>query len=595
MPALNAILDLIAEAEGTERGRGYDEVIGFGKFGDPPLPVTQMTLTEIYQYQKDVVNAGAPSGAVGRYQFINAKKFPTLSSTAEALGYDPDTTYFTPEIQDEFAIYRMEERGLSSWLSGKKSTNSFINGLSYEWASIPNTAGRSSHKQRVGADLSTVRATLKNVRVATPVENIAQKTGAMSWKTLITPETYAPPPLPRPRPENSARAQTQILPPGMAPPKAGEPASWLTPKTGTTLRPPAPLVLPELPGMVRNDPAQRTPWMTPNGQANWARPSLVTTLAKQEVTPLPRPRPTSAPSGSGTSAINNEIGNAFKQITAATNGMTTFYDSVVNAQRAISGLSTSSATSDIGHKVTFRDVEGFNEQPISVTTIPRRDPSSSGTTTRASWGSPSGLVTVPKSTPTAGWVTTPATTRTVTRTVEVDNPEYQVYLGQLANNQRMTPTGAVITADQFRALNDPNYKPPQRPAPLVAPPKKIKRVITEVVQVPAQKKKAAGQQPSSSSNPAPAPATFRGTATGNNYVVGQTYKSADGKRTLRANADGTFTNITTGQTSKGSSGRSGSVSSNPPINQVSGSSTSSSGVGGTTRSMESSSRWTTGY
>lgn len=53
------------------------------------------------------------------------------------------------------------------------------------------------------------------------------------------------------------------------------------------------------------------------------------------------------------------------------------------------------------------------------------------------------------------------------KTVKVVNPAYTVYMGQLAANQRMTPTGAVIGADAFRAINDPDYKPP---APLGPPP-----------------------------------------------------------------------------------------------------------------------------
>lgn len=62
-----------------------------------------------------------------------------------------------------------------------------------------------------------------------------------------------------------------------------------------------------------------------------------------------------------------------------------------------------------------------------------------------------------------------------TTQVQVPNPAYQVYMGQLAANQRITPTGAVIGADAMRAISDPNYVPP-KPASLGAPPPKT---ITE--------------------------------------------------------------------------------------------------------------------
>lgn len=62
-----------------------------------------------------------------------------------------------------------------------------------------------------------------------------------------------------------------------------------------------------------------------------------------------------------------------------------------------------------------------------------------------------------------------------TTQVQVPNPAYQVYMGQLAANQQITPTGAVIGADAMRAISDPNYVPP-KPAPVGAPPPKT---ITE--------------------------------------------------------------------------------------------------------------------
>lgn len=52
----------------------------------------------------------------------------------------------------------------------------------------------------------------------------------------------------------------------------------------------------------------------------------------------------------------------------------------------------------------------------------------------------------------------------------------------------------------------------------------------------------------------PPPVTFKGTSTGRTYVENQVYVGSGGRQ-MRANADGTFTNINTGAVSAGSSGK----------------------------------------
>lgn len=79
--------------------------------------------------------------------------------------------------------------------------------------------------------------------------------------------------------------------------------------------------------------------------------------------------------------------------------------------------------------------------------------------------------------------------------------------------------------------------------------------------------------------------SFRGTATNNPYTVGQNYVGSGGYEVI-AMPDGTFKR--TGVSIRPPR----SVSSNPPIQQARESSPAN---GGTTRSMESSTRWTTGY
>lgn len=64
--------------------------------------------------------------------------------------------------------------------------------------------------------------------------------------------------------------------------------------------------------------------------------------------------------------------------------------------------------------------------------------------------------------------------------------------------------------------------------------------------------RGAGSGGSSGSGSSPAPVPFSGTSTGKAYTPGQVYQTGDGRQ-LRANADGSFTNISSGKTSVGSS------------------------------------------
>jgi hypothetical protein len=98
-PAATALMDFIGNAEGGARqweasNRG---VAGDTQGGTPGL--TNMTLAQIMQMQ----NAGDVN-AVGRYQFV---KDP-LRETVAQLGLDPNTTRFTPEVQNQLFMARIQ-------------------------------------------------------------------------------------------------------------------------------------------------------------------------------------------------------------------------------------------------------------------------------------------------------------------------------------------------------------------------------------------------------------------------------------------------------------------------------------------------------
>lgn len=131
---VGAVLDLIA---GPESGGRYDAVYP----GRRRPQILDMTLDELF---RDMRSRGRRHGssASGRYQYIRS----TLRSVTKEMGLNPRTTKFTPDTQDEIVIYHLRRyHGLDRWLSGRMSTEDFLNKLAGTWAGIPNASGRSSY------------------------------------------------------------------------------------------------------------------------------------------------------------------------------------------------------------------------------------------------------------------------------------------------------------------------------------------------------------------------------------------------------------------------------------------------------------------
>ena len=116
VPAGGSYLEDIAAAEGTlsRDGINYDDTYGHGKYAQPPKPLTQMTLAEVEQFGNVLGKATGSlnTSAVGGFQ-IQART--TLPEAAAALGYDPNTTKFTPEVQRRLAAWIAEHQGLGAW------------------------------------------------------------------------------------------------------------------------------------------------------------------------------------------------------------------------------------------------------------------------------------------------------------------------------------------------------------------------------------------------------------------------------------------------------------------------------------------------
>ena len=164
----------------------YDMVYGFGDYVVPSKPVSQMTMKELFDYQKDLINAtkgkvpGTKYGtsAVGKYQLVKTSLFgkggtaekPGKNSWADKLGLKADTV-FTPEIQEKLGMLVLKEAGYNSYIRGKKSEESFLNGIASKWASVEGStanqhiATKKSDLRPILADIKSLITTRENTNV----------------------------------------------------------------------------------------------------------------------------------------------------------------------------------------------------------------------------------------------------------------------------------------------------------------------------------------------------------------------------------------------------------------------------------------------
>jgi hypothetical protein len=133
------ILDLVGHAEGTDKGRGYNEVLGYGAYGGKDANLTLMSLKQIQVLQEQIrKNPKNPynSGAVGRYEIVGS----TLKGLMKDLNLSGDEKY------DE----KMQDK-LASVLAARRGNN--LKGLRSEWQglnkipdkNINDAMGNSSH------------------------------------------------------------------------------------------------------------------------------------------------------------------------------------------------------------------------------------------------------------------------------------------------------------------------------------------------------------------------------------------------------------------------------------------------------------------
>lgn len=126
---LKTLLDRIRLKEAP---KGYGQIYGGAKGVPKDTDVSKLSLAGVLSLQQRMLKAGSASTACGGYQFIRK----TLIATIVQMGLK-GTELWDANLQDRMAIHLMENRGLSKYLAGQISLETFCNNLAREWASLP--------------------------------------------------------------------------------------------------------------------------------------------------------------------------------------------------------------------------------------------------------------------------------------------------------------------------------------------------------------------------------------------------------------------------------------------------------------------------
>jgi murein DD-endopeptidase MepM/ murein hydrolase activator NlpD len=140
------LLDLIA---GKESGGNYEAM-----YPSTTLPgATKLTIAEV---------ARRATGAVGKYQQLPQY----LVGRAKAAGLDVNKDLYSAENQEKIIInVNIKGRGGERWLKGEMSDENFMQGLSQEFASLPNAQGKFYYPgQRSAMTADKIKSALSKVK-----------------------------------------------------------------------------------------------------------------------------------------------------------------------------------------------------------------------------------------------------------------------------------------------------------------------------------------------------------------------------------------------------------------------------------------------
>lgn len=136
------LLDTIATGESNGNYNAY-----FRHPDNTSVDFTAMSIDEVINWQKQYVEQGSPSSAVGKYQFIR----PTLERLVNKYTIDRSEK-FDAAMQDRLAVALIEERGAQDFAKGKMKREEFAHNLSKEWAALPRAKGDDPHLSYYAGD-----------------------------------------------------------------------------------------------------------------------------------------------------------------------------------------------------------------------------------------------------------------------------------------------------------------------------------------------------------------------------------------------------------------------------------------------------------
>jgi hypothetical protein len=179
-----AILDLIGKGE--SRG-DYNALVSGKKGVAKSADLTNMTIAEVMEMQKGMIDKGHLSSAVGKYQMIRS----TLGEQAKKSGLDVNSVKFDQKTQDLLAGQLVDQSGY-----GKKDSATVMKNLAGTWASLPkDMSGRGAYdgfnSNKAHIDPAAVMAAITNPTMsATPTGPTG---GFQPQLANATPATTLPP------------------------------------------------------------------------------------------------------------------------------------------------------------------------------------------------------------------------------------------------------------------------------------------------------------------------------------------------------------------------------------------------------------------
>ncbi len=136
------LLNTIAKVESKDNYNAH-----FSNPANTSIQFTSMSVKDVLAWQKQFVEQGNPSSAVGRYQFIS----PTLRGLVQELKID-ENVKFDEALQDMLAIALLERRGIRDYVNKKMSREAFAHSLSKEWAALPRAIGENPEQSYYAGD-----------------------------------------------------------------------------------------------------------------------------------------------------------------------------------------------------------------------------------------------------------------------------------------------------------------------------------------------------------------------------------------------------------------------------------------------------------